>query len=682
MKNLIKPSVFTFLLFSLPIIAYGQTFKDCKVSFQNDTLILSNSLIKRIFLWNRGDLQTVAIVDKVRKKVWDFYHDTPDLMFNENVQAEGTGSYEVNTITGDKIQHDHLAISVVTRFKWLQIKRVFRLYPGCPAIACDVYVNNNASGTNKFAEDERQPVVETLSPEGIHWQTRIINFFDQTDVFNNLVFEKDMLAYFRPKEHVGNIVYLENKLMQSGFFILKEAASMQSQPNFPGSDFIMQQQDISNLLVKMIGLGVSFDDLPQNEWIRCNGFVTGVTGASELDKLSALRNYQERIRIHKPERDEMILMNTWGDRGQDARINEKFTLQELEIGKRLGISHFQLDDGWQYGRSKNSAFEGGSLENIWSTDNFWSVHPDRFPNGLEPIVNKANELGINIGLWFNPSADNSYKNWKKDAEVLIHYYNTYDIRTFKIDGVELDDKRAEINFRKLMDTIMIATDSNAVINLDVTGVAKRPGYHFFNEYGNFFLENRYTDWGNYYPHWTLRNLWMLAKYIPPQNLQIEFLNKWRNPDKYKSDDPLAPINVPFEYIFATTMASQPLAWFEGANLPEEAFDIAPLVKQYRDVMHDIHSGQIFPVGGEPSGFNWTGFQSIIDEKTGYFMVYREYNANDKQCIETWLPANKQVELKKILGYGEDFSAQTGKNGEVEFTFPTTWTFAVYSYSKM
>ncbi len=679
MSNQLKINLFILLFFALPVISFGQALKDCKVSMQNDTLTLSNKRIKRTFLWNQGDLKTLSIEDRVRNNVWIFHHDVPDLMLHERIQPEGPGSYEVNTITRDKIQHDHLEVSVITSFPNILIKRVFRLYPECPAIACDIYVSNNATGVDEFANTEGLPVFETISPEGIHWKIRTVKFLDQTDIFNNLVFKKDILAYFRPKEHVGNILFLENKLTKSGFFILKEAASMQSQSNYPGADFIIQQQDINNLLVKTVGLGVDMRQLPREEWIRCNGFVTGVTGSSGLDKLAALRDYQEQIRIHKPGRDEMILMNTWGDRGQDARINEPFTLQELKIGKRLGITHFQLDDGWQSGRSKNSAFEGGSLENIWNRDSFWLVHPERFPNGLDPIVSKAEEFGIKIGLWFNPSADNSYKNWKKDAEVLIHYYGKYNIRTFKIDGVELPDKLAEINFRKLMDTVMMATDSNAVINLDVTGAAKRPGYHFFNEYGNIFLENRYTDWGNYYPHWTLRNLWMLSEYVPPQNLQIEFLNKWRNPDKYLADDPLAPINLPFDYLFATTIAGQPLAWFEGSNLPEEAFEIAPLVKKYSNVMHDIHSGQIFPIGEEPSGFGWTGFQSVIDETSGYIIVYREFNVNDKQSLQTWLPSNTTVHFKKILGDGENFSPQTGKNGEVEFTLPEKWSFAVYQY---
>ena len=56
-----------------------------------------------------------------------------------------------------------------------------------------------------------------------------------------------------------------------------------------------------------------------------------------------------------------------------------------------------------------------------------------------------------------------------------------------------------------------------VFNLDATA-GRRAGYHMLNRYGNIFLENRYTDWGNYYPYHTLRNLWMLSKYVPAEIL--------------------------------------------------------------------------------------------------------------------------------------------------------------------
>src|ERR1700754_3984748 len=129
----------------------------------------------------------------------------------------------------------------------------------------------------------------------------------------------------------------------------------------------------------------------------------------------------------------------------------------------------------------------------------------------------------------------------------------------EIDGVQIADKKAEDNFRKMLDTVVARTDGEGLFNLDVTA-GRRFGYHYFYEYGNLFLENRYTDWANYYPYFTLRNVWMLSKYMPPQRLQIEFLNKWRNADKYPAADSLSPSFYSFDYLFAITMAGQPLAW--------------------------------------------------------------------------------------------------------------------------
>src|SRR5690606_16365261 len=101
----------------------------------------------------------------------------------------------------------------------------------------------------------------------------------------------------------------------------------------------------------------------------------------------------------------------------------------------------------------------------------------------------------------------------------------------------------------------------AVFNMDVTA-GKRVGFHFFQEFGNVFLENRYTDWANYYPHRSLRNLWSLSSFLPTERVQLEFLNTARNRDKYHEDDPLAPGEVGQHYSFATTLTSQPLAWME------------------------------------------------------------------------------------------------------------------------
>ena len=218
-----------------------------------------------------------------------------------------------------------------------------------------------------------------------------------------------------------------------------------------------------------------------------------------------------------------------------------------------------------------------------------------------------------------------------------------------------------------------------IFNLDATA-GRRAGYHYFTEYGNIFLENRYTDWGNYYPYQTLRNLWMLSAYMPPQRLQIEFLNPWRNVGKYPPGDSLAPSNYPFGYLVAISFAAQPLAWLEASNLPEEAFTASTLLRDYRSVMADIHAGTILPVGNEPSGYNWTGFQSIISDREGYLLVYREKHPSPKGTLKAYFPAGSRVALTPVAGMGRRASVKTDGCGQIPVTLREENSFVIYKYT--
>jgi len=455
--------------------------------------------------------------------------------------------------------------------------------------------------------------------------------------------------------------------------MLKEAPCSIAQLYYPGYDFTLKKDEVN-----VFGPGVVSSDINDSTWTRAYGIVIGLSETNdESGILSALRQYQQTVRTHIPERDDMIMMNTWGDRSLDSRVNEKFILAELDVATCLGIDHFQIDDGWQTGRSPGSVFNGGSFDNIWRNPDYWKPDPIKFPKGLASVVKKGKKLGIEICLWFNPSPDNSNANWEKDAKALINLYNEYGIRTFKIDGVILGDKAAEINFRKMLDKVVAATNREAVFNLDVTA-GRRGGYNLFNEYGNLFLENRYSDWQNYYPFWTLRNLWMLSKYIPAQNLQIEFLNKWRNANQY-TGDPFGPANYSFDYVFAITMMAQPLAWFEGTGLPEEAFKSAALIKGYKAIQSDIHDGIILPIGEEPDGVSWTGFQSIQGNK-GYFLVFREASDKSSAFLKTWLKPGMKVNCQQSLGEGKPFNTTVGSDGNISFTLDKPNSFTLFKYS--
>ena len=597
-----------------------------------DTLSVGNSLIERRYLWNGGHLKTLSLEDKTTGALHMSLTLRPDLVLTKGADAGTDARLLTEVIPQSEICPSYLKVTVAYSLGSLDIRREFRIYEDTPAIACDTWlkgrVDNLASSAEgnmadrkniEFAEDMKSGQVTALLDQihlpGQHWHAKSVEFWDVTDWNNNLVDERDVVTY-RKNRYRGNLLFARDGETGNGFYFLKEAPCSSVQLAYKGADFIAE---FGHFMVT--GIGVSADDISSDEWTKTYSVVVGVYGEGELSALTALRKYQKNIRLHVPERDEMVMMNTWGDRSQDSKVNERFCLEELEKASRMGVSHFQIDDGWQYGKSPNSAVAKGSFKNIWDNPDYWTPDPDKYPRGLKPVVERGRELGIEIGLWYNPSIQNDFADWEKDAAAIVGLYRKYGIRIFKIDGLGIPSKKAEKNLRRLFDRVLEQTDNAVMFNLDATA-GRRGGYHMFNEYGNIFLENRYTDWGNYYPYWTLRNLWMLSKYVPAEKIQVEFLNKWRNDRKYEGDT-FAPSVYSFEYVFAVSMAGQPLAWMEASNLPEEAFDIAPVIKGYRDVSADFHSGVILPIGEEPSGRSWTGFQSICSDKEGYVLDYRE-----------------------------------------------------------
>lgn len=687
-KQLLGVTLFSLFLTAptFAVQSYKKVAEDCKIELKQDTLTIENSLIKRSWLWNNGNLITCKLEDKGNGLVWRLRNNQPDLSLPGEEKEGSEASVRIEEVPASLQYTHHLRATVEYKAGNLQVRKILKIYPGCPAIACELYLKGQASqkwikaldnpadlqNIEKLTQNSQGgnvPVMEQLMLEGKHWQLEAVEFFDVTDRFNTLVRPVHALSY-RDCLYRGNLLFAENMEKEAGFFMLKEAPTSNVQLYYPGGDYL-----VSEGTFRMVGLGVDSADIKTDEWTKAYSYVTGTYRSGEKQKRMALRNYQMRIRPFLEDRDEMVMLNTWGDRGQDTRVNEAFCLKELELAAKLGITHFQIDDGWQAGRSANSAY-GGSFKNIWDNPDYWTPDPIRFPNGLVPIVKRGKELGIEVCLWFNPSIQHDYADWQKDADALIALYEKYGIRTFKIDGTFFDNKLAENRLRSLYNRVMEATGWKAVLNLDATA-GRRGGYFFFNEYGNIFLENRYTDWGNYYPYWSLRNLWMLSRYVAPQSLQIEFLNKWRNKEKYTGDK-FAPSTYSFDYLFAITMAAQPLAWFEAANLPDEAFPTGEVIKRYKTVQHDFHTGYVFPVGDEPSGKSWCGFQSVKDKK-GYFLLFREFNKEESFDMDTFFEPGEQVEFTPVLGAGKAFRSMVGKDGRIRFFLSEPNSYVLYSY---
>jgi alpha-galactosidase len=678
-------------------IAHGFAADPCRAELKNGRLLLDTGVMFEEFDWNGGQLIRRAAGESASRRNLLAADDAPTIGSTRGTpEPAGEGTFRVTPRPATATRAAHLEVEVGCVLSRLAVKRVYRLFDHCPAIPCELYLKGAAASggdrpinladldelegdRNGRKRDEPGAVaggsgasLERLRLPGNHWKVRAVEFFDVTDRNNTLVQENERLLYNQESSLRGNLLFAENVANGDRLFLLKESPAPGSQLGYPGADFVVKRGEI-----RMTGLGLDGSGDSPDGWMRAYGSVLGIAiSRDELGLLTALRRYQRTLRVHQPNRDEMVMMNTWGDRNRDTKLNEAFCLAELDAGARLGISHFQLDDGWQTGRSKNSAFKGGSSQNIWRRADYWRPDPIKFPHGLAPIIQRGRELGIEVCLWFSPSGDDDHLNWEKDADAMIGLYREYGIRTFKIDGFNLPNKTSEARFRRMFDKVVAATGGEAVFDLDVTA-GRRGGYNYFNEYGNIFLENRYTDHGSYYPYRTLRNLWMLARYLPPENLQAEFLNLWRNADKYEGD-PYAPATYSFDYAFATVLIAQPLAWLEATGLPAQAFATGALIKKYRALQSELHRGLILPIGDEPDGQAWTGFQSLADGRV-FLLVFREDNAAREGTLRTWLPPGAHVACDPVLGAGRAFAADVSAHGELTVELPAPNSFALFHY---
>lgn len=635
---------------------------ECYACLEGDTLRIGNTRIERVFAWNGGALRTISLTDKAAGRTMKSRHDLPDFIFAG--QAPQNATLEVVEVPAGRWAPSCFIARVSYNIGRVKVRRDYRLYEGVPAIACDTYVKGVWDITM-----EGKPVLDQICLKGRNWHCTAVEFHDVTDHHNTLVEEHRFISYHHEKTWNGNLLLARDAVTGDGLFLLKEAPCSDMQVGGPGYDFITK-----NGRFQLAGIGFGPGDILPGEWTRLYGCVMGVGGEDELSMLQALRSYQKCLRNQV----DMVMMNTWGDRSQDGRVSEVFCLQELDKAKRLGVTIYQIDDGWQCGKSPASVVKGGSFDDIWARGGYWDVDPQKFPHGLGPIVEKARSLGIEIGLWFNPSVQDDLADWEKDAAVLTGLWKRYGIRIFKIDGLIIPSKKAERNLRAMLERVREETGDDVVFNMDVTN-GRRIGYNWFAEYGNIFLENRYSDWGNYYPYKTLRNLWQLSRYVAPERFQIEFLNPWRNADKYPANDPFAPAGYSFDYVAAVSFAAQPLAWMEASNLPEEAFSTGDILRKWLDLAPEFHGGTILPIGEEPSGCSWTGFQSITSSRRGYVIIYRENTPGKTARIRTWLQRGRIVRLKPVLGCGKGCFCFVAADGSIKVRMNKKNSFALYEY---
>lgn len=579
-------------------------WKNCYLKMEENTLLIGNNLIERKYECKDNTLRNIWLWDKKNNRRWENRegYSEKQCIFSDFPYEKSHCNITFSLCSEDKLSEGKL-------------KAIFQWETGKKGIILEISISENSPFITFQYQIKGELKNEScyldkidISPCELSIKSAALNTV--TDYDCNTVTENEYLV-LTSKSISGNVFLFNDLEEDSCICIVKESPSMSDSVEKSAGTVTVERDRL---------IGIMAPDLEalvreKQEYTHLYGYTVGVG-----KKGTVLVDYKKYYKKNCKSISSLYIMsNTWGDCNNDKVISEQLLKNEIETGKKLDIDVIQLDDGWQTGTTMNSSVK---KSNLWGSGyygvgfDFWELNKKKFPDGLRAFDNTS----IEAGLWFSPDLEDNYKNWEKDVLTIVELYRKYGVKYFKLDGIRLENKITENHLLKMIEAVYEKTKGKVTFNFDITN-GRRLGYFYYKEYGNLFLENRYTDWGTYYPHLTLRSVWQLSEYIPTQKLQIEVLNNKRNQEKYATV--LAPCHYDIEYLFAIAMVGNPLMWMEMNQLfKEDIASLAALIAVYRKERQEIAKCIVNRAGQEPNGFSFTGFE-LDGEEVAYYLLFRE-----------------------------------------------------------
>ncbi len=660
--------------------AQGQVMRIRKnnllVSYEDNHLTLDTGKWKRTFVHKKGELfpQSLSGFTPAQKTLTSEFplFKIPGITFLNpcfNLEEIPNANQESLIVDWNIKENNQTVIIRFTLFanpeaihSQLLIQRTqIAVAPSVSLKTHGVIESNSQQKSHGFSE-----LVDHLPLEVKHLKVTHVKLYDQTDHHDHLVEEQTRLCHpLRKESFTGNLFIVEDFLNHQGMLLAKVSPTPHAQLNRTQEDLFVQ----ANQAVYCCGSGLSADEI-STEVLPTYGWTLLLGTPQELPGL--YRAHLRRLMSVASREKIFSMSNTWGDRSRDAALNEKFMLTEIETVSKCHIDKVMIDDGWQKGRTANSALsQGGAWGSYWETQpDFWTPDLGKFPHGLKPLVDACHKKGTQLSLWYSPDSSNEFEHWEKDLACLLGLYQTYGINTFKLDGITLTSLLASKRLEQLFQSLHQAAPE-IILCLDVTAEI-RPGYLPLPEHVHLFLENRYTDWGNYHPHRTLKALWQLSKWVPSIRLQIEILNPTRSLHKYVGDL-LAPSRYPMSYMTAIAGFALPLIWMEVQNLSVELQkEMAETLAIFKNIRPDLETADIEPVGNMPDGTQWCGFLAKSKHKT-YVLIFREWNSDNTFTFPLDLPGKMQVKvLHSNLPIAEVSVSQMDKDLTITLSKPASF----------
>lgn len=334
--------------------------------------------------------------------------------------------------------------------------------------------------------------------------------------------------------------------------------------------------------------------------------------------------------------------------GAKDDMNIAAVREAAPLARRLGISTFILDDGWQ------------AISGDWNPDSPELPEPrapyssmPRFPDAAFAAVREA-IAPMKLGLWMSPTffnpASSTYKAhpewvctpighalsayntaepnsssneaglgaWGPDA---LPYVQTrieraiteWSVTYFKFDFLAWFDCAGQGDLYDFKERFVAMLDAIQ---------AKHPGVTLqideTNDYRLFPFEsvNRGPSWfqnGSPTPQHLLHNIWNLSPWIPAFSLGQHFLGDYRGTDMAEVD-----------LRMAAAMLSHPTFFSDLRRYDPAVFDRASQWLAFRRAHLADFTGVVYPLLSDPLAGGWTGFQSWnADEASGALLLFRQ-----------------------------------------------------------
>ena len=671
-------------------------FKDCVVKIGDGVFSVENSMIKRELRFDGGFFRSEYLADKRAAHKWaDARRGRHDFSYR-GLLTDNSGSplklelekAEAKIISGDIFTGDCACLRVFLRerARGIALKREYFVFPGIAAIRTGTFVSaETLPNFYAFAEHggdvklkEADDVLDSFDFADGFFEGKSVSLSGRTDCINDIVSEKIFkVSGSQCVSLQGNILMLRNVSLNAGVFFALEAPPPGERRLSSGASFIIDGGD-----VKCLGWGIGPQEF-KDGWMKLYSSSLGVFQGSFRSAPAEFKKYFAARFKMAPEKYK-TMANPWGGGGERwrGRVSAEFVEKEIRASADMGLEAYQVDDGWQEFRSLSEMV--GNNKPVPAAD--WAVRKDVFPEGFSSLQKVCAETGVSLCLWFAPAFNRAYRNWKEEAAILLDFYRKYGIKTFKIDAVAIPSKEAEDNLESLLKTLREESGGDIYFNLDTTN-GMRPGFLMFQEHGNIFLENRYQSEPGLrccMPEKTLRNIWRLAEYVPAQRIQTEFCDIEKAAEFKKNFKKTGfPENCSQEYAAAVSLFASPLCWaFPSDFSPRAKKSVSLIMDLSKKIRNALLSCVVIPVGAEPSGSSWTGFQAHnFSENSGLLIVYRENTPEKNGSVTLRHIESGEYLFTPLSGADKEFTAKLGRSAKVDIALEKINSFALYKYSR-